>query len=66
MIGSRIQPRTLSTFVVRPGCSEGMRATVSNVDILVCSVEAERWQAGIRAIDNEVRCSVWWLSGAFL
>lgn len=43
-----------------------MRTVVSNIDILVFSVEPERRQAGIWAIDYEVWCSIWWLNSAFL
>ena len=43
MIGSCVQPRTLSTLVAWSRCPEGMWTAIGNVDILVCGVEPERW-----------------------
>jgi hypothetical protein len=66
MISGRVQSRTLSTSVSCHGCLERVWAAVGCIDVLVCSIEAERWQASVWAVDRDDWCPGWWLDGTLV
>jgi hypothetical protein len=66
MVTGSIEPRTLSPSVSCHGCLERVWAAVSCVDVLVCSIESERRQPGVRAVDWDYWRPGRWLDGTLV